>query len=114
MKKILIVDDEPEVCGLIEAVLKTEGFKTNTAYGGKEALKKIKEDGYNLVLLDIMMPDLSGEEVLRLIRKTGEKLPVIFVTVKPKDEVDLKHVNGFIQKPFKNEHLVTVVKRLCA
>jgi len=110
MKKILIVDDEVEVCNLIRSALEGEGFEADIAYGGKEALNKIKDSNYSLILLDIMMPDLSGEDVLGIIRRTVGKLPVIYVTIKPKEEVDLKQVDGFVQKPFKNGDLIKVVK----
>jgi len=110
-KKILIVDDEMEVCNLIKDVLKTEGFEAEAVYSGKDCIEKVKANGYNLVILDIMMPDLSGSDVLGILRKDGKKIPVIYVTVVPRDDVDTKRVSGFVQKPFKNEDLIKTVKK---
>jgi len=112
-KKILVVDDEPEVCELIADVMKSEGFDVDCVFSGRECIDKMKKDGYSVVLLDIMMPDLSGEDVLKLLRQEfNKKIHVVYVTVVPKDEVDIKHVDGFVQKPFRNEDLVKVVKGL--
>ena len=110
VKKILVVDDEVEVCNLIRDILETEGFEADVSYSGKECLQKVNEDGYSALLLDIMMPGLSGEDVLKLLRKEGEKIPVVYVTIKPKAEIDTRKVDGFVQKPFKNEELIDVVK----
>ena len=111
-KKILVVDDEVEVCNLIKDILETEGFEADVSYSGKECLEKVKADGYSLILLDIMMPGLSGEDVLKLLRKEGQKMPIVYVTIKPKAEINTKHVSGFVQKPFKNEDLIKVVKEV--
>jgi DNA-binding response OmpR family regulator len=109
-KRILIVDDEPEVCGLIKDVLETAGYKVEVSYDGKQCLEKIKSNNYSLVVMDIMMPDLSGEDVIKLMREEGAKTPVIYVTIKPKEDVNIRLVKGFVQKPFKNEELLKVVK----
>ena len=112
MAKILVVDDEPDVCELIKDILVSEGYEVEISYSGKECIKKVLRNGYSLILLDLMMPDLSGEDVLKLLRKKGKKMPVVYVTIKPKLEVDTRHVDGFVQKPFHSEELVNAVKQV--
>lgn len=83
MATILVVDDEPDTLGLIELTLKTAGYNVHTAIGGQHALRKIREESFDLVLLDIMMPDLSGYDVLkRLTNEPGPVPPVVFLTAK--------------------------------
>jgi DNA-binding response OmpR family regulator len=84
---ILIVDDEPDTLGLIELTLKTAGYNVQTASGGQDALRKLRDESFDLVLLDIMMPDMSGYEVLkRLMDGPTPPPPVMFLTAKSADE----------------------------
>ena len=78
--KILIVDDEPFNLDLLEQELTDKGYVSERANGGSEALKKIESFQPDLVLLDHMMPDLNGLEVLKELRKRGNDVPVIMVT----------------------------------
>lgn len=110
MKKILVIDDEKDICILLKDILEAEGYEVVCGFSGKECIEKVKNDGFELVLLDIMMPDLSGEEVVDLMRNEGEKIPIVFVSIKPKAEVNLEQVSGFVQKPFVNKDLLKVVK----
>jgi len=112
-KKILIVDDESDILESTREALEMEGYEVTGASNGKECLRKIKEDRYNLILLDIFMPSMSGEELLKIMRKIiNHRIPVIFVTIKPKAEVDLRSIDGFIQKPFEIVELITEVKEV--
>lgn len=113
MSKILIVDDEKDIAELISDVLVDEGFETVTTYDGEDALEKIKKNTFDLILLDIMMPKMSGTEVCLKIRNITNT-PVIFVTAK---NAILDKVLGFelgaddyITKPFVNEELTARVK----
>jgi len=83
-KKILVIDDEPGMAELLKTRLEPKGYEIVASYCGKEGLKKVTDERPNGVLLDIMMPDMDGLEVLRAIRKNpGLKyLPVIMLTVK--------------------------------
>lgn len=113
MSKILIVDDEKDIAELISDVLVDEGFETVITHDGEEALNRIKKETFDLILLDIMMPKMSGTEVCLKIRDITSA-PVIFVTAK---NAVLDKVLGFelgaddyITKPFVIEELTARVK----
>lgn len=113
MEKILVVDDEKDIADLIKDILDDEGFNVTTRYDGKSALDEIKQNDYSLILLDIMMPDLSGTEVLANVRNIT-KAPIIFVSAKNQliDKLVGFEVGAddYITKPFINEELVARVK----
>ena len=111
---ILVVDDEPDTLGLIELTLRTAGYQVQTASGGMEALKKIREESFNLILLDIMMPDVSGYDVLeRLSVEAIPFPPVVVLTAKsrPEDrEAGMKRgATGFLVKPTTRGDLLDTV-----
>lgn len=110
MPKILIVEDNEGIASFVKSELELEDFETCTAADGRAALEAFASEKPDLVLLDIMLPELSGIEVLRRIRKHDEDTPVILVTAR--DETDDK-VTGlnlgsddYITKPFKIEELL--------
>ncbi len=110
-KKILIVDDEPDTLESIKEDLEKEGFEVEAVTSGKECIEKAKEKKHDLILIDIYMPGMSGEELFKALRKTINHLtPLVYITIKPRAEVDLSDVNGFIQKPFENRELIEKVK----
>ena len=114
--KILIVEDEEEIAKLIEHLLKKEGFKTEIAYTGEEAIKKLDENTYNLVILDLMLPKIQGLDICKYIR-TNPKLKhigVVILTVKS-EEIDKVlglelGADDYITKPFSPRELVARVK----
>ncbi|MCK4683185.1 response regulator, partial [Candidatus Bipolaricaulota bacterium] len=81
MKRILIVDDEERIVQTVKAYLDQEGFKTYTASDGEEALRAFEEKGPDLIVLDLMLPHLSGIEVTKKIRATSN-VPIIMLTAK--------------------------------
>lgn len=113
MEKILIVDDENDIAELISDILEDEGYKTVIANDGKTAIKLVKEENFNLILLDVMMPDISGTEVCASIRNKTS-CPIIFVTAKTNLTSKLVGfevgADDYITKPFVNEELVARVK----
>jgi two-component system alkaline phosphatase synthesis response regulator PhoP len=117
-KTIMIVDDELHMVELEKAILEAEGFKTITAPNGDEALKILQKAKPDLVILDMMMPGMSGREVCEKIRKNPKTkdLKVIFVTVARFSEIgkdslkDMK-VLDYVTKPFSNDDLVFRVKK---
>ncbi len=112
-KKILIVDDEPDTLESIKEVLEKEGFEVECANNGKECIEKANKTKHDLILIDIYMPSMSGEELFKALRKTINHLtPLAYITIKPKAEIDLKDVDGFIQKPFENRELISHVKNI--
>lgn len=113
--KILVVDDQPEVCSLLEEFFSARGFEVARALGGLEALAKIEKDPPGMVLLDVRMPDLDGIEVLRKIREAGPRPPVLMmsgnddVTV-AKRTIDLGAVD-YVLKPFDFDHIDRIVHK---
>jgi two-component system alkaline phosphatase synthesis response regulator PhoP len=118
-KKIMTVDDEGNLIELVKAILEAEGYEVITASNGKECLEKLKTVKPDLILLDMMMPGMSGRETCEMIRKDPKtkNLKVAFVTVARFSEVGkdiLKKLNAvdYITKPFDNKDLVKRVKKI--
>ena len=110
--KIMVVDDEPDVVDLVKLVLESDGFNVVTAYGGREALEKIDQEMPDLVLLDIMMPQMDGWEVYSRIRANPrtKDIPVAMLTAKSQsiDKMIGLHVvkvDDYITKPFGRSEL---------
>ena len=102
-KKILIVDDEPIIVKGLKFSLEQDDYETDTAFDGEEALKKFEEGGFDLILLDVMLPGIDGLEVLRRIREKSN-IPVIMLTAKGEDMdkiLGLEYgADDYILKPF--------------
>lgn len=118
-KTIMIVDDELHMVELEKAILEAEGFKTITALNGEEALKILASKKPDLVILDMMMPGMSGREVCEKIRKSPKTkhLKVIFVTVARFSEIGKEQLKGmdvldYITKPFDNNDFTARVKKI--
>src|SRR5690625_3863073 len=111
---ILIVEDERKLSRVLQLELDYENYHTEIADNGKEALDLIEEKDWDLVLLDIMLPELSGLEVLRRIRRTDEHTPIILLTAR--DQVHDKvsgldlGANDYITKPFQIEELLERIR----
>ena len=113
MDKILIVDDEVVVCDLLKNYLTLKGYEVYTASDGYTAINKVKEVCPHLVLLDIVMPGISGIEVLKGIKKLNPKTGVIMLTAVPDqgiitESMDLGAYNC-IRKPMDLKHVENVV-----
>ncbi|MEU8124537.1 response regulator transcription factor [Spirillospora sp. NPDC049024] len=113
-QRVLVVDDEANIRDLIEVALRFHGFTTATAGTGEEALRAVREARPDLVLLDVMLPDLDGFEVCRRLRADGEQVPVIFLTARdtPSDTVRGLTLGGddYVTKPFSIEALIARVR----
>ncbi len=109
MEKILVVEDDIGIADFVCAELQHEGFKTISASDGREALELFEKENPTLILLDIMIPSLSGLEVLRRIRKTST-VPVILVTARNETYDKVNGLNAgaddYIGKPFEIEELL--------
>lgn len=118
--KILAIEDNQDIRELIAFILRREGFQISTAADGISGLSLIKETKPNLVLLDVMMPEFSGFEVLDAIRKDKNskirEVPILMITSKPTiEDVDqaLKlGANDYLVKPFRPATLVEKVREL--
>ena len=116
-KTVLIVDDEPDTLELIKLILESAGFKTVSAASGIEALREVDVSKPDLVLLDIMMPDMDGWEVFRKIKEKNSTLPIAILTAKAQnfDRLLGLHVlkaDDYIIKPFVKNELINKVGKL--
>lgn len=109
MEKILIVEDDAGISDFVNTELQHEGYKTCTAFDGRQALELFEKETPDLILLDIMLPQLSGLEVLRRIRKTSS-VPVIILTARGETYDKVNGLNAgaddYIAKPFEIEELL--------
>ncbi|MGB8217647.1 MAG: response regulator [Candidatus Methanoperedens sp.] len=117
IKKVLVVDDEPDTLELVKLVLESGGFETILAARGMEALDKVENTKPDLVLLDIMMPDMDGWDVFRKIKEKYPTLPIAILTAKAQniDKLLGLHVlkaDDYITKPFGKNELINKVKKL--
>jgi DNA-binding response OmpR family regulator len=112
-RRILVVDDEERMVRFIRLNLEHDGFQVIEAYNGTQAINKIRSNLPDLVLLDIMMPDLDGFEVLKIIREVSS-VPVIMLTAKGEEDDRVRGLelgaDDYITKPFSPRELVSRVK----
>jgi two-component system KDP operon response regulator KdpE len=111
--RILVVDDERRMVGFIRLNLEQDGFEVIEAYNGNAALERLRDSLPDLILLDVMMPDIDGFEVLRMIREISQ-VPVIMLTAKGEEDDKVKGLelgaDDYITKPFSPRELVSRVK----
>ncbi len=118
-KRILCIEDHPEMIELVKLILGRRGYEVEGALGGKEGLEAIAQNPPDLVLLDLMMPDLDGWEVFRQIRvnEAMKAVPVIVITAKSQNidrvlGLQIAGVDDYITKPFGPKELIESVERL--
>ncbi len=112
--RVLVVDDEDNITFLLDSALRHFGFEVRVAKTGRDALAQVEDYDPHVVLLDVMLPDLDGFEILRRMRMDGSKVPVLFLTAR--DAVDDK-VRGltlggddYVTKPFSLEEVVARIQ----
>ena len=114
MPKILIVEDDKHILTGLVDTLTIEGYKTVIARDGKEALAQVKERAPDLIILDIMLPKLSGFEVCRELRKTGMNVPIIILSARAQESDKVLGLelgaDDYVTKPFSPRELLTRVK----
>lgn len=113
-ERILIIEDEEKIARVLQLELEFEGYETGTAYTGPEGLIKYREQAWDLILLDLMLPGLNGLDVLRRIRATETSTPVILLTAKNDVEdkvagLDLG-ANDYVTKPFEIDELLARIR----
>ncbi len=113
--KILVVDDEVNICELLCLELELEGYETVRAYDGREALEKYKSESPDLIILDLMLPEISGIDVCKQITAT-QKVPIIMLTAKSEVSDRIHGLNcgadDYITKPFDTGELLARVNAL--
>ena len=116
MTKILIVEDEVNMRLGLSDNLEFEGYKVDVAVDGEEGLNKIKSEDYNLILLDVMLPKISGFDVCKTVRKEGIQTPIILLTAKG-EEIDKVlglelGADDYVTKPFSLRELLARIKAI--
>jgi two-component system OmpR family response regulator len=108
--RVLVVDDEPHITDLVATAFRYEGFETDQVTSGQAALSQIAANPPDLVILDIMLPDVDGLEVTRRLRSAGVQVPVLFLTARDgtEDKIAGLTVGGddYLAKPFSLEELI--------
>lgn len=112
--KVLVVDDEPSIVELVRFALEREGFTTGAAADGEEALRKVEADHPDLVLLDLMLPRMSGLDVCRILRQRYPALPIIILTARGEETDKVLGLelgaDDYVTKPFSPRELVARVR----
>lgn len=113
--KILLVDDERRIVEVLEAYLEREGYEIHSADNGIDALKKVKALEPDLIILDLMLPDISGEEVCRLVRKESD-VPILMLTAKSAEDDRINGIiigaDDYLTKPFSPREVVVRVQAI--
>ena len=117
MKKIMVVDNEPDIVDLTRTVLELGGYNVVTAYSGEECLRLLEKEKVDLVLLDIMMPGMSGWDVFNRINKKSNNIKVAFMSVleisdKRKQVLIDEGLADYILKPFDKDTILNRVDKI--
>ena len=117
-KRILVIDDEPELVKAIEIRLKTSGYEVEAAYDGQSGIDKAKEVKPDLILLDIIMPRMDGYEVTKelIADPETEQIPIIVFTASQQRDLEARcrelGITDFIKKPFETSDLLNMVNEI--
>ena len=117
--RALVVDDERNICYLLDVALRQQGFEVEVASNGREALDALSRRAPDIVLLDVMLPDLDGFEVCRRMRVAGIRVPILFLSAKDTTEDKVRGLtlggDDYVTKPFSLEEVVvrihTILRR---
>jgi two-component system OmpR family response regulator len=114
LQRVLVVDDEPSIVDAVATSLSYEGFEVVTASNGRTALSLAQENPPDIMILDIMLPDLDGIEVTRRLRQDGIRVPVLFLTAKDSLEDKIRGLtiggDDYVTKPFSLSEVIARVK----
>jgi CheY-like chemotaxis protein len=114
-KRILVVDDDEMVLMALNELLTPEGYEVHQVSSGAEALKRLHETPYDILLLDVIMPEMDGFELCRRIREREDckEVPIVFLTAKSREEDRAQGLevggNLFLSKPISPEKLLTII-----
>ena len=114
--RALVVEDDPAIRKLVEKLLQRRGIEIDTAHDGKQAIARISGGGYSVVILDLMLPEANGYEVIDFIKKKGLPLPVAVVSAVSQQalsKLDRDVVKLVIAKPFDVHEFIAGIAALC-
>ncbi len=114
--RILVVDDDPDMCQILDMQLSRGGYEVDCVGSAGAALAKLTSEPFDLALIDLMMPGMSGIDLLRMIRKTGNDIPVIILTGRESLDTAVTavglHVSGYLRKATTSgAELIDAIKR---
>lgn len=124
MARILIIDDDADIVESMKVVLENKGYEVSFSLGGEDAISRVRDENPDLVILDIMMPEISGFEIARAIKKdpTIKSIPILMLTaIKDKMGISFKEeagdddwlpVDDYCEKPLDNKDLISKVEKL--
>ncbi|MFJ3984977.1 response regulator transcription factor [Streptomyces fungicidicus] len=114
--RLLVVEDEPSICALLESTLRLTGYEVGSAGTGRPALAEIERSNPQLVLLDVMLPDLDGFEVTRRLRAAGNDVPVLFLTARTGLDDRIRGLGAggddYVSKPFSPEEVLPRIEAI--
>ena len=115
---ILVVDDEPQICDVVELYLRREGFEVETAHDGQAALNAVEHDPPDLVVLDVMMPTMDGHAFIREIKCRPElqDIPILILTARAQTKYLFEEMGimDFVSKPFSPQELLNSIETCIA
>jgi two-component system, OmpR family, response regulator VicR len=118
-KKVVYIEDDPEMIDLVTLIVSRKGYHIKGAHGGREGLELVKQDPPDLILLDLMMPDLDGWDVYKMLKanEITRSIPVIIITAKSQaiDRVlglHIAKVDDYISKPFRPQELLDSIEKI--
>ena len=115
-KKILIVDDNPHMCNLLVDILEIYDYQGFKAKDGEEALSRLRNESFDLVITDLRMPNLGGMDLLKSIKEENPSLPVVVITAFGKSDTEkdvlAAKADGYLAKPFKVNEIEDLLKRV--
>ena len=113
-RKILVVDDEPDVRAYFTRLFPAPEYEVQGAADGREALDKIAAHGFDMMILDLVMPGMGGMEVLRRVRETDKDMIILVVTGYPSEETTRESIEcgciDYVHKPFDHDEITHLVK----
>jgi len=114
--RALIVEDDPAIRKLVEKLLARKGIEIDTAHDGRKAIEKLQKEAYSVLILDLMIPEVNGFEVIDFVRKNKIGVPVVVVSAvshQALTKLDLDVVKLVISKPFDVDEFTKAVYSLC-
>ena len=112
----LVIEDDPAIQRLVEKILKRKGVEIDTANNGKAAIDKLRAQQYSVIILDLMLPDMNGFQVIDYLKNSGNRTPVAVVSAVSQQaltNLDLDVVKLVISKPFDVDEFTKAILTLC-